>query len=78
MNNETYIKQICTQKESLTLLLSEIIVIVGIAVVLGHSTSRPIRAAVLRRAVIRVVIIWKYDLSLFNTDCNAYDNNYFW
>ncbi len=32
MNNETYIKPICTQKESLTLLLSEIIVILGIAV----------------------------------------------
>ncbi len=62
MNNETYIKQICTQKESLTLWLSEIIIIVGIAVVLGHSTSRPIRAAVLRRAVIRVVIIRKYNV----------------
>ncbi len=51
------------------MLLSEIIVIVGIAVVLGHSTSRPIRAAVLRRAIIRVVIIRKDNLSLL--DCAA-------
>ncbi len=71
MNNETYIK-ICTQKESLTLLLSEIIVIVGIAVVLGHSTSRPICAGVLRRAVIRVVIIRKYDLSLLDSVITAW------